>query len=134
MGAQSFVARGEVLTCVLVQIAQGGRQTVASMLAGNSTESPERVLQALGKGDITFAAEDHMGVLKSGSRQGKMIEPVIQNHTGDADLNIAHLGEVRQAQPSRLVDLRKDDFPWRPIERPPGADPALQVRRTWAGS
>jgi hypothetical protein len=47
-----------------------------------------------------------------------MIEPVTQNHPGNADFNIAHLGEVRQAQTTRLVDLRENDFPWRSIGRP----------------
>jgi hypothetical protein len=44
------------------------------MLAGSCTESPERVLQALGGGNIALATEDHVGMLKAGAGQAKMIE------------------------------------------------------------
>src|SRR6185312_5494196 len=65
VSAQSFVTRSEVFACVVVEIAEGGRETVAAMLAGSPTERPERVLQSFGERDIALATEDDMGMLKA---------------------------------------------------------------------
>jgi len=45
MGAQRVIAPGEVGGGVLVEIAEGGRQAVAAMLARGAAERPQRVLQ-----------------------------------------------------------------------------------------
>jgi hypothetical protein len=51
---------------------------------------------------------------------------VIKRHTGDADAVIAHVGEIRQPQPTWRVLLPEDDVPLGPVERPPGADAPFQ--------
>ena len=55
-----------------------------------------------------------------------MIEPVINRHTGDADAVIAHVGEIRQPQPTRRVLLPEDDVSLGPVKRPPDADAPFQ--------
>jgi hypothetical protein len=63
-----------------------------------------------------------MGMLPAREGQAEVIEPVIERHTGDADAVIAHLGEIRQPQPTWGVLLPEDDVSLSPVERPPGAD------------
>ena len=55
-----------------------------------------------------------------------MVEPVVEGLAGHRDGEVAHGGEVRQAEPSGLVHLAEDDFPLGAVQRPPGADPPLQ--------
>src|SRR5947208_5245282 len=67
-----------------------------------------------------------MGMLPAREGQAKVIEPVIERHTGDADAVIAHVSEIGQPQPTRRVLLPEDDVPLGPVQRPPGADAPLQ--------
>src|ERR1700737_2330511 len=67
-----------------------------------------------------------MGVLPAREGQAKVIEPVIQQHTGDADAVIAHVGEIGKPQPTRRMLLPEDDVLLGAVQRPPGADAPLQ--------
>src|ERR1700737_5216563 len=67
-----------------------------------------------------------MGMLPAREGQAKVIEPVIERHTGDADAVIAHVGEIGQPQPTRRMLLPEDDVLLGPVQRPPGADASLQ--------
>jgi hypothetical protein len=55
-----------------------------------------------------------------------VIEPVAERLPGDADGEIAHVGEIGQSEPAWLVLLPEDHVALRAIHRPPGADAALQ--------
>ena len=54
-----------------------------------------------------------------------MVEPVIEQPPGDPDGEIAHVGEIGQPHPARLVDLTEDHFLIRAVDRPPAPDPSL---------
>jgi hypothetical protein len=56
--------------------------------------------------------------------QPEVVQPVVERLAGDGEL--AHVGEVRQAEPPRLVQLAEEHLLLRAVQRPPGADPALQ--------
>jgi hypothetical protein len=56
-----------------------------------------------------------MSVLPAREGQAEVIEPVIQRHAGDADAVIAHVGEIRQPQPTRRMLLPKDDVLLGPV-------------------
>ena len=62
MGAQRLVAARLILPRVVVEIAESGRQAVAAMLYRCTAERPQRVLQPLGQGHETLAAQHDMGV------------------------------------------------------------------------
>jgi hypothetical protein len=65
------------------------------MLQGSAVERPqERILQSLGQCHKALAAKHNMGVLPAREGQTEVIEPVIERHTGDADVVIAHVGEI----------------------------------------
>jgi hypothetical protein len=51
---------------------------------------------------------------------------MVQHLAGDADAEIAHVGEIGQPQPARRVLLPEDDVPIDAMQRPPGADAPLQ--------
>src|SRR5262245_26673695 len=126
MGAQRLVAPRLILTCVGVEIAEGSRETVAAMLQRRPAERPQRVLQTLREGHNALTAEHDMSMLPAREGQAEVIEPVIEQHAGDANAVFAHLGEIRQAQPARRWLLPEDDVALGPIERPPAADAPLQ--------
>lgn len=50
----------------------------------------------------------------------------LERAAGDAHAQIAHLGEVRQAEPAWLMRLAEDHFLLGAIDRPPSADPSLK--------
>src|SRR3546814_1144362 len=85
MDAQGVVAAGQVLLCVPVQVAEGGRQAVGAMLARSGAQRPEGVLQAFGQGHEALAAENDMRMLETGVGKPEVIEPVIQRRPGDRD-------------------------------------------------
>jgi hypothetical protein len=126
MRAQCLVAARLILPRVVVEIAEGGRQAVAAMLQGSAAERPQRILQALGQGHEALTAEHDMSMLPAREGQSEVVEPVIQRRTGDADAAIAHIGKIRQSQPTRWMLLSEDDVPLGPVQGPPGADAPLQ--------
>src|ERR1041385_9135808 len=126
MGAQRLVPAGLVLLCVVVEIAEGGRQAVAAVLQGGTAERPQRILQSLGQRHEALAPEPDMGMLPPGEGQPEVIEPVIEHRAGDADTTIAQVGKIRQPEPARRMLLPEDDVLLGAIERPPGADAPLQ--------
>ena len=73
------------------------------MLTGRAAQNPQSVLKPLRQGDETLAAEHGMGMLKAGIRQPEVLEPVRQRRTCDDDAGLPHVGEIRQADPARLV-------------------------------
>ena len=129
MGAQRLVVAGLVLPGIGVEIAEGGRQAVAAMRQRRPTKRPPRVLQALGRSDEALAVKHEMGVLPTGEGQPEMVEPVIERHVSDADAVTTQVGKIGQPEPARRVFLPEDDLLLGALERPPGADAPLQVRR-----
>src|SRR5437660_12814084 len=127
MGAQCLVAPRLILPCVGVEIAEGSRQAVAAMLQRGPAERPQRILQTLRQRHEALTAEHDMSMLPAREGQAEVIEPVIERYTGDADAVIGHVGEIVQPQPTRQVFLQEDDVPLATVDRPPGADTALQV-------
>jgi hypothetical protein len=67
-----------------------------------------------------------MGVLKPGISQPEVVEAMIERLPGDADTQLTHVGEVRQADLAGFVGLAEDDLLLLAMNGPPGADPALQ--------
>src|SRR3546814_12838110 len=55
-----------------------------------------------------------------------MVEAMIERHADDRYVLIVHLGEVREAKPSRLMHLPEDHFLLGTMDRPPWSDPSLQ--------
>jgi hypothetical protein len=121
VGAQGVIAHGQIVPGRLVQVAERRRQAVAAMLAGRAAGRPQGVLQTLRQGDIALPTQDHVGMLEARVDQAEVIEPVIERRAGDGDRQARHVGEVRQAHPSRLVRLTEDHVPIGAVQRPPGA-------------
>jgi hypothetical protein len=126
VGAQRVVAPGQVLGRVAPEVAEGGREAVAAVLARRAAERPERVLQALGQRHMALTAEHDMGVLETRAGQPEVVQPVLERLAGDGDAEVAHVGEVRQAEPAGLVQLAEEHLLLRAVQRPPAADPALE--------
>lgn len=51
---------------------------------------------------------------------------MIERHARDGDHKLAHVSKVRQADLAHFVGLAEDDLLLLTVDRPPGADPALQ--------
>jgi hypothetical protein len=126
MGAERLISVGEVGFGLGVEIAEGGRQAVAAMLARDATEQPEGVLQPRGEGDIALPADHDMGVLEARPDQAEVIEAMIERRAGGADAEIVHVGEVGQPHRAGRVGLAEDHLLVRPVDRAPGADAALE--------
>lgn len=126
MGAEVLVPPGQIVSRIAIEIAEGGRQTVGPMLPRCATERPQGILQPFGQSDEALATEHDMGVLKSAIGQSEVIEAMIERHARDGDPKLAHVGKVRQADLAHFVDLAEDDLLLLTVDRPPGADPALQ--------
>src|SRR5690348_4291268 len=73
VNTQCLIARGQILTCRMVQIVECRRQAVAAMLARSSSKGPQGVLQPFGESDIALASEDDVGVLEAGVDQTEVI-------------------------------------------------------------
>ena len=117
--AERLVACRQILFGVGAEIAERGREAVASVLLGNPAQRPQGVLQPFRQGYKTFAAEHDMGVFEAGERQTEVIEPAVQQLAGDGDAKIGDLGEVRQAHAARRMLLAEDHLPIRAVHRPP---------------
>src|SRR5579859_1314860 len=119
VSAQQVVTRGEILASGPIQIAERGRQTVAAMLARCTAERPECILQPFGQSHIALASEDDMGVFKAGVNQPEVVEPMIQGLSCNANAHVPHLGKIRQAHLTRLMNLAEHDFLLGPVQRTP---------------
>ncbi len=73
-----------------------------------------------------LAAEHRLGMLPAGIGEDKVVEPVGKRLPAEADGQVAHVGEVRQALLSRRMVLAEDDLALRAMLGMPGADAALQ--------
>src|SRR5438132_446689 len=84
MAAQRLVATRQILLCVTIEVAEGGRQAVAAMLQGGAAERPQRILHSLGQRHEAFPAEHDMGVLPAREGEPEVVEPMIERRAGDA--------------------------------------------------
>src|SRR5437763_5220831 len=62
---EPLVAPRQIFLRIAVQVAECRRETVAAMLARRAAESPQRILQTLGKGHKALAAEHDAGMLEA---------------------------------------------------------------------
>jgi len=63
MGAQCLVAPRLILPCIGVEIAEGGRETVAAMLPWGAAERPQSILQTLRQCHKALPAEHDVSML-----------------------------------------------------------------------
>ena len=94
------------------------------MLLRRAPETLEGVLQPLGQGGEALAARHGMGVRVAGPGHPEVIKQVVERLSGNGDAQPAHVGEVGQAHPARLVALPEDHLlvgaiPGLPIAYPP---------------
>lgn len=95
MAAERLVACRQILFGVGAEIAERGREAVASVLLGNPAQRPQGVLQPFRQCDKTFAAEHDVGVFEAGEVQTEVIEPAVKQLASNGDAEIGDLGEVR---------------------------------------
>lgn len=67
-----------------------------------------------------------MGMLEPQPRQAEMIEQMIKLFARDSNPERAHVGEVRQAEPTPFVNLPEDHLLIFSVQGPTSPDPALQ--------
>lgn len=65
MFTKRIMTAGQICPGILVQIAERGRQAVAAMSTGAPAQRPQRILQACGKSDITFAAQETWAIVRT---------------------------------------------------------------------
>ncbi len=128
MFAQRVISPRQIRPRVCIEIAECCREAVTAMQTWGAAQRPQRILQAFGQGDIALAAEDDMGVLEARPDQPEMIEKMLERLAGDSDrhiIEVAHIGEVRQAHAARLVGLTENDLPVLAMPRTPCPDAPL---------
>src|SRR6476620_11329172 len=126
MVAELIVAARQVCAGLGVEIAEGRRKAVGTVLARYATERPQGVLQPFRQGHETLPAEHDMGVFEAGIGQPEVIEPVIQRGASDRNAGIAHVSEIRKAHPARLMHLPENDLTLRAMNGAPRSDAPLQ--------
>ena len=100
MGAERLVAERQILLGVGIEIAERGRQAVATMFVRHAAERPQRILQALCQSDEALAAKNNMGMLKARECQPEVVKPMAS-------------GTPTIVMPSAFVSV-KSDRPRRP--------------------
>jgi len=126
MSAQRIISRGQISAGIGIKITERSREAVRPVTPRSTACGPQGVLQPLSQGNKALAAQDHMAVLEPAIGQPEVIEHMLQRHACDRDIEIAHMGEVRQAKPARLMQLPEDDLALGPMQRTPAPDPPLQ--------
>jgi hypothetical protein len=94
VGDQRLVALRQVLARLRVEIAERRQQAIGAVLLGHPAQRPQRVLQALGQRHEALPTEHHVRVLEAREGQAEVVEPVIERLAGNADVKLAHVGEV----------------------------------------
>ena len=120
--AQRLVAPGQVRFGFAIEVAEGGRERIAAVLAGRPAEGPERVLQPVGQGHEALAAEHDLGMLEAGMGEREMIQAVVEPLAFDGDPEAARVGEVGLRLGAGRMRLAKDDLPLGPVQGLPGSD------------
>ena len=126
MGAQVLVSGGQILLRLRSRLRKAADRLSVRCSRGAPPSDHRAFCSPLGQGDEALAAEHDMGVLEAGIGEPEVIEPMIERRPRDRDADVAHVGEVRQADPAGFVDLAKDDLLLFPMDGAPGADPPLQ--------
>src|SRR5579871_3211847 len=67
-----------------------------------------------------------MRVLETRAGQAEVVQPVLQRHAGQRDVESGHVGEIRQPQATGLVYLAEDHLALRAVDGTPGTDAPLQ--------
>ena len=73
---ERLVAAGQIQGIRLGQVAEGGREAVATMLARRAAEQAQGVRQTVRQGRIALAAEHDLGMLEAGMGEREMIQPM----------------------------------------------------------
>jgi hypothetical protein len=105
------------------------------VLFRHAAQRPQCILQTFGERHEALAAEHHMGMRKARGGEPEVIEAVQERHARDGDAKTVHVGEVRQAHPSRRIwrnitsrlgPLSARQFAMRRsnVRRPPSGHPA----------
>jgi hypothetical protein len=63
-----------------------------------------------------------MNMLKAAISQPEVIKPMDQRLACDGDAQIGHVGEIRQAHATGLLNLTENDLPLGAVQGPPMAD------------
>jgi hypothetical protein len=103
----------------------GRGQPVGPMDLGNTAQLPHRVLEPFAE-TLQALGETDRPRLPVGVRQHEVVDQMRKRHAGNGDAQAAAMGEIRGAQPTRLVDLREDHFLGGSVQRSPALEPALQ--------
>jgi hypothetical protein len=121
------------------------QQGLVAALKGRSiTPRRDRRSQGIGAMDPRHAAQFGQGVLQAvtealealgeadgaalpvGVGQDEVVDQMGERHAPDRDLQARDVGEVRGTQPTRLVNLSKEDLLGRPVQGAPVLDVPLQ--------
>ena len=101
------------------------RHAVGAVPGRHPAQGPEGVLQPRAQaGEALREADGH--VLPVRVSQHEVVDQVRERLPGDGHAHVAHVGEVRGAQPARLMDLGEVDLLVRAVLRLPGPYPSLQ--------
>jgi hypothetical protein len=127
---QGTVLGGKLLHAAVLVNRQS--HAIGAMALRYSSQSPQGVLQARAQADeILTKAERNVFPVRKG--QHEVIGQVGQGHTGDPHLQFVHGGEIRRAQPARLMNLGKEHFLGRaelslPLPHPSFEGPTRRLR------
>ena len=65
------------------EIAESGRETVGAMLARDTAEKMQGVVETARQRRVTLAAQHDLGMLEAGTGEGEVIEAVLERRSGD---------------------------------------------------
>lgn len=94
------------------------RQRIGAMNLRHTAQLSQRILQSRAEALETLGEADAAGFpVRVG--QYEVVDQVRKRLTADGDLQARRVREVRSPEPSRLVDLSKEDLLARSVQRPP---------------